>query len=78
VRETLGAELLANKQAAQAAAVYREDLKRNPDNPRSFYGLAQSLRAEGKSAEAAKAEERFTKGWAHADVTPAPENVAAQ
>ncbi len=30
VRETLGAELLADKKAAQAEAVYRADLKRNP------------------------------------------------
>jgi tetratricopeptide (TPR) repeat protein len=78
VRETLGAELLANKQAAMAEAVYRDDLKRNPDNPRSLYGLAESLRAEGKAEEAAKVEERFTRGWSHADITLAPEKVAAQ
>ena len=78
VRETLGAELLANKQAAPAEAVYREDLKRNPDNPRSLYGLAEGLRAEGKAEEAAKVEERFNKGWSHADITLAPEKVAAQ
>jgi tetratricopeptide (TPR) repeat protein len=78
VRETLGAELLANQQSAQAEAVYRADLKRNPDNPRSLYGLAESLRAEGKAQAAAKVEERFTKGWSHADVTLAPQKVAAQ
>ncbi len=78
VRETLGAELLANKQAAQAEAVYRADLKRNPDNPRSLFGLAESLRAEGKTQEAAQVEERFTKGWAHADITLTPEKVASQ
>src|ERR1019366_410210 len=78
VRETLGAELLANKQAAMAEAVYRDDLKRNPDNPRSLYGLAESLRAEGKAEEAAKVQERFTRGWSHADITLAPEKVAAQ
>ena len=78
VRETLGAELLANKKDAMAEAVYRDDLKRNPENPRSLYGLAESLRAEGKAAEAAKVEERFTQKWSHADVTLAPEKVAAQ
>ncbi len=78
VRETLGAELLANKKAAMAEAFYRDDLKRNPDNPRSLYGLAESLRIEGKPEEAAKVEARFTKGWSHADVTLAPEKVAAQ
>jgi tetratricopeptide (TPR) repeat protein len=78
VRETLGAELLANKKAGMAEAVYRDDLKRNPDNPRSLYGLAESLRTEGKAQEAAKVEERFTKGWSHADITLAPEKAAAQ
>jgi len=78
VRETLGAELLANKKATMAETVYRDDLKRNPENPRSLYGLAESLRAEGKAQEAAKVEERFTKGWSHADVTLAPQKLAAQ
>ncbi len=78
VRETLGAELLANKQATMAEAVYRDDLKRNPDNPRSLHGLAESLREQGKAEEAAKVEERFTEGWSHADITLAPEKVAAQ
>ena len=78
VRETLGAELLANKQDALAEAVYRADLKRNPDNPRSLYGLAESLRAEGNAQEAAKVQQRFTKGWSHADVTLAPQKLAAQ
>ena len=50
VRETLGAELLASKKPAQAEAVYRADLKRNPDNPRSLFGLAESLRAPGQNA----------------------------
>ena len=78
VRETLGAELLASKQAAKAEPVYRADLKRDPDNPRSLYGLAETLRAEGKAQEAARVEGRFSKEWSHADITLAPEKVAAQ
>ena len=78
VRESLGAQLLASGQAQEAEAVYREDLKINPGNPRSLYGLAQCLAAEGKTAEAAKVEQRFTRGWSHADITFAPEKVAAQ
>ena len=78
VRETLGGELLAAKKNAQAEAVYRDDLKRNPDNPRSLYGLAESLRAEGKSEETAKVEARFQKSWAHADIKLEPEKIAEQ
>ena len=59
-------------------AVERADLKRDPENPRSLFGLAESLRAEGKTQEAAHVQQRFSKEWSHADVTLAPENLAAQ
>jgi hypothetical protein len=78
VRESLGAEMLADKKDAAAEAVYRADLKRNPENPRALYGLSESLRAEGKADAAAKVEARFTRQWSHSDVTLAPEKVAAQ
>ena len=41
VRHSLGAVLLASGQAAKAAVVYREDLRRNPENGWSLYGLMQ-------------------------------------
>jgi len=78
VRETLGAELLADKKVAAAEAVYRDDLKKNPENPRSLYGLAECLRAENKADEATKVQGRFSKAWSHADVTLAPVTVATQ
>jgi tetratricopeptide (TPR) repeat protein len=68
VRQSLGAVLLAAGRAAEAEAVYREDLKRNPENGWSLYGLAQSLRAQKKMKEAAAVEKRFRKAWARADV----------
>jgi len=69
VRHALGAVLLQGKHAAAAEQVYREDLKQNPDNGWALLGLAQSLRAQGKSAEAAQTEARFGVAWAQADVT---------
>ncbi len=48
VRQTLGAVLLAAKLPAEAEAVYREELQRNPRNGWSLYGLAQALRAQGR------------------------------
>jgi tetratricopeptide (TPR) repeat protein len=72
VREALGAEFLAEGQAAQADAVYRSDLKINPGNPRSLHGLARSLRAEGKQQEAAEYENQFKSAWHYADVAPEP------
>ena len=68
VRQALGAVLLTGGRAAEAEAVYREDLVRNPENGWSLHGLAQSLRAQGRGAEAGAVDERFRKAWARADV----------
>jgi len=69
IRQSLGAALLKAGQGAQAEAVYREDLKRFPENGWSLFGLAAALRAQGKSAEAAAVDRRFAKAWSAADVT---------
>ena len=69
VRQSLGAALLSGGRPVEAEAVYRDDLKRNPENGWSLYGLARSLEAQGKTAEAAAVQARFQKAWARADVT---------
>jgi tetratricopeptide (TPR) repeat protein len=69
VRQSLGAVLLAAGRTADAEAVYRDDLQRNPENGWSLYGLWQALRARKAEAEAAAIEKRFRKAWARADVT---------
>ena len=68
VRQSLGAALLQAGRAAEAEAVYREDLRRNPENGWSLFGLAQSLRAQNKTADAAAIDTRFRRAWARADV----------
>ena len=60
-RETLGGALLRAGQFADAERVFNEDLKRNPNNPRSLFGLAQARRSQRKSAAAATAQ--FKKYW---------------
>ena len=69
VRQSLGAALLSGGRPVEAEAVYRDDLNRNPDNGWSLFGLAQSLRAQGKMEDAAATEARFQKAWSLADVT---------
>jgi predicted Zn-dependent protease len=69
VRQSLGAVLLQAGRPGEAEQVYREDLRRNPGNGWSLYGLAASLSAQGKTAEAAQVDESFRKAWAQADVT---------
>jgi len=66
-RESLGAALLQAGKAAQAEAIFREDLKRNPRNPRSLFGLAEALKAEGKTTEAATVRQQFQRAWSKAD-----------
>jgi tetratricopeptide (TPR) repeat protein len=67
VRETLGAALLAHGRAAEAERVFRDDLKHNPGNGRSLFGLWKAIEAQGRPADAARAD--FRRVWAVADVT---------
>ncbi len=67
-RHALGAALLKAGLASDAEKVYREDLKRFPNNGWALYGLAQSLRAQRKD-EATAVEDRFNEAWARADIT---------
>ena len=67
-RQTLGALLLEAGKPSEAETVYREELQRNPDNGWSLYGLAQSLRAQKREADAREVDARFAKAWQNADV----------
>jgi tetratricopeptide (TPR) repeat protein len=68
VRHPLGAILLAEGRAAEAEQVYREDLKKLPDNGWSLFGLARSLELQGKRDEAAKVQAQFQAAWRDADI----------
>ena len=67
VRESLGAALLLSGDAAGAEQVFREDLVRFPRNPRSLFGLHESLVAQQKTADAAWVKRAFDAAWARAD-----------
>jgi tetratricopeptide (TPR) repeat protein len=67
VRESLGGALLAAGKPTEAEHVFREDLKRNPRNPRSLYGLMHSLQAQQKVADAAWVQKQFDASWKNAD-----------
>jgi len=69
IRHSLGAALLKAGRNPDAEQVYREDLRRFPENGWSLFGLAQALRAQGKNAEAAAVDARFRRAWVDADVT---------
>jgi hypothetical protein len=63
VRESLGAALLMNGDAAAAERVFREDLNRNPRNPRSLFGLVESLRKQARTYDAGFVESQFRDAW---------------
>jgi tetratricopeptide (TPR) repeat protein len=66
VRHTLGAVLLAAGHAREAEEVYREDLRRWPENGWALYGLSQAMKKQ-KSDEYTTLDARFKKAWAKAD-----------
>ena len=67
VRQTLGAVLLEANRPVEAEALYWEDLKRNPENGWSLFGLERALTAQGRREEAAHVRQRFDRAWAAAD-----------
>jgi tetratricopeptide (TPR) repeat protein len=68
VRQILGAVLLEDGQPEAAEAVYRDELRRNPDNGWSLFGLQQALLAQGEDERADEVGERFEQAWADADI----------
>lgn len=63
IRESLGSALLRSGRFAEAEQVFRDDLSRNPRNPRSLFGLWKTLEAEKKANEAAWVKTSFESAW---------------
>jgi tetratricopeptide (TPR) repeat protein len=70
VRESLGAALLKAGHAAEAEAVFRADLKKNPRGGRSLFGLVQALEAQGKADEAMLVRQELDAAWRTAEIEP--------
>ena len=68
MRLYLGAALLEAGRAKDAEGVYREELRDLRDNGWALFGLWQSVRAQGRTAEAQEIRERFDRAWRNADV----------
>jgi len=63
VRENLGGTLLLTGDAVGAEKVFREDLDRNPRNPRSLWGLQQSLLKQQREYDAGFVQKQFESSW---------------
>lgn len=69
VRLQLGQALLDAGKAAEAEAVYREEIRRQPENGWGLFGLWKSLEAQGRADDARAVRARFEKAWSRADIT---------
>jgi tetratricopeptide (TPR) repeat protein len=67
-RHALGALLLEQGNYPESEAIYREDLRRHPNNPWALHGLAEALRKQGKTDEAQSCHEQFAAASERTDV----------
>jgi tetratricopeptide (TPR) repeat protein len=63
VRENLGGALLISGDAPGAEKVFREDLDHNPRNPRSLFGLQQSLLQQKRDYDAGFVKKQLDTAW---------------
>jgi tetratricopeptide (TPR) repeat protein len=63
VRESLGAALLMNGDSTAAEKIFRDDLARNPRNPRSLWGLHQVLLQQKREYDAGFVQKQFDSSW---------------
>ena len=66
-REWLGRVLMMDGQFAEAEKVYRDEIERRPRNGRALFGLAESLRKQGKTSSAALVQQEFERAWSGSD-----------
>lgn len=67
-RENLGGLLVLYGDYAEAENVFRADLRKNPRNGRSLFGLAKSLEGPGKHYASGLVRREFETAWSYADI----------
>jgi tetratricopeptide (TPR) repeat protein len=68
VREIYGAVLLMNGDNAEAEKVFRAEITKHQRNGRALFGLAESLKRQGKTSSAMMVQKEFEIAWANAEV----------
>jgi pimeloyl-ACP methyl ester carboxylesterase/Flp pilus assembly protein TadD len=76
VREVLGGLLLSSGQYNVAEKVFRDELAKRPRNGRALFGLAESLKQQGKDSSAKMVWREFEGQWAEADTKLTVEGLA--
>src|SRR5688500_10313956 len=75
VREFFGGALLASGDYARAESVFRAEIERHPRNGRALFGLAESLRKQGKDSSARMVKSEFETAWQNADTKLSVESL---
>ena len=68
-RHALGAALLLEGRNSTAESVFREQLRRTPNDGWALMGLSKSLQGQGKVADSKKYLAMFKREWSRADIT---------
>jgi len=74
VHQSIGAALMAQGKPAEAAAAFRDALKRSPNNGWAAAGLLRAAEAQGDRATIEEAKSLMQKNWFGSDM-PAPEQL---
>ena len=74
LRESLGAALYRAGRFAEAEQVFRENLRRNPRNPRGLFCLWRAVLAQGRNDDAEWIHRQFTEVWKGAMLDPSLEH----
>ena len=67
VREIYGGVLLLNGENTEAEKVFRAEIKKHLRNGRALFGLAESLKRQGKESSASMVQREFQRAWSNAD-----------
>jgi pimeloyl-ACP methyl ester carboxylesterase/tetratricopeptide (TPR) repeat protein len=76
VREVLGGLLLNDEKYLEAEKVFRDELAKRPRNGRALFGLAESLKQQGKQSSAQMVWREFEEAWNSADTKLTVEGLA--
>jgi tetratricopeptide (TPR) repeat protein len=76
VREVLGSLLLSTKKYPEAEKVFRDELAKRLRNGRALFGLAESLKQQGKQSSALMVAREFEDAWKEADTKLTVEGLA--
>ncbi|MBX3244306.1 MAG: hypothetical protein KF685_07600 [Acidobacteria bacterium] len=72
-REWLGRALMRAGEYAEAEAVFRKEIDKNPRNGRALFGLAAALDMQNKKTSAELVRQEFEAAWKNADTKLSPD-----